>query len=348
MSEEEPQRKRRVRYKGTHPRRFEEKYKEHQPEKYSEDLEKIIQSGKTPAGMHRPIMVAEVLEVLNPQPGETGLDATLGYGGHARELLNRVLPGGRLFATDVDPDEIIKTEKRLRDAGFGPESLVIRRLNFAGLPKLLAETDGGFDFILADLGVSSMQLDNPARGFTFKTEGPLDLRLNPARGKPASELLASLSLEALVKILRDHSDEPHAVPIAEFLYPRRARIKTTTALAKAVREALSGEYHVREEKEVTRSIRRTFQALRIEVNDEFSALEQFLRNLPHVLKPGGRAAVLSFHSGEDRRVEQAFLQGTEQGIYDAVCAEPLRPGREECYDNPRAKSTLLRWARRAF
>lgn len=340
------QRKRRVRYRGTHPRKFEEKYKEHNPEKYADDVEKILKSGQTPAGTHRPILVKQVLEILSPKPGETGLDATLGYGGHARELLVRITPGGRLFCTDVDPLEIERTEARLRKLGYGENELVIKRSNFAGAAKLLPES-GGFDFILADLGVSSMQLDNPQRGFTFKTEGPLDLRLNPARGQPASALIKSLTEEALEKILWVHSDEPHAHLIARAVQKRKDAMTTTTALAETVKQALTTAYRTIPEKDVTRSIRRTFQALRIAVNDEFSALEQFLRNLPLCLKPGGRAAILSFHSGEDSRVSRFFTEGLEAGVYSKVSAEPVRPSYEECYDNPRAASAMLRWAVRA-
>lgn len=336
--------KRRPRYKGTHPRRFEEKYKELHREKYPEDIEKILASGKTPAGSHRPICVKEVLEILDPKPGETGLDATLGYGGHARELLKRLRPGGRLFALDVDPLEIVRTTERLRGEGFGEAELVIRRFNFAGSAQLLPETDGGFDLILADLGVSSMQLDDPSRGFTFKTEGPLDLRLNPQRGQPAATLLRSLSEKALEAMFRLHSDEPYAQVIAKAVFQARGEIATTTDLAEAVRRALARVSREMEESEITRSIRRTFQALRIEVNDEFSALEQFLRNLPSCLKPQGRVAMLTFHSGEDNRVMRFLEAGLEAGVYDAIGRDPIRATREECYENPRAKSAILRWA----
>lgn len=338
---------RRVRYRGTHPRKFEEKYKELNPEKYAADVEKVLKSGQTPAGTHRPILVREVLEVLAPRPGETGLDATLGYGGHARELLSRIIPGGRLFCADVDPLEIERTEERLRRLGYDEETLVIKRSNFAGAAKWIAEAGGGFDFILADLGVSSMQLDNPQRGFTFKTEGPLDLRLNPGRGQPASNLLKSLSAEALEKILWVNSDETHAAIIARAIQRKKDTITTTTALADTVKQALTAAYRTMPEKDITRSIRRTFQALRIAVNDEFSALEQFLRNLPLCLKSGGRAAILSFHSGEDNRVNRFFTEGLEAGIYAKISPEPVRPGYEECYDNPRAASAMLRWAVRA-
>lgn len=344
---EGPGRKRRVRYKGTHPRRFEEKYKELHREKYAGDVEKILRSGKTPAGSHRPICVREVLEVLDPRPGEIALDATLGYGGHASELLKRILPGGCLWGIDVDPVEIRRTEARLRGAGFTEKELVVRRINFAGIPKLLAEAGGGFDLILADLGVSSMQLDDPSRGFTFKAEGPLDLRFNPARGQPASVLVRSISEQALAKILWAHADEPHAREIARAIHENREGISTTTALADIVRGALPGISPSNTEEDITRSIRRTFQALRIAVNDEFSALDQFLRNLPFCLRPGGRVAVLTFHSGEDDRVVRFFAEGLEAGTYAETGRDPIRPTAGECYDNPRSKSAILRWAKRA-
>ncbi len=341
---EEPQKKRRLRYKGTHPRRFEEKYKELHRERYAPDIEKILKSGKTPAGSHRPICVQEILEVLRPKPGQTGLDATLGFGGHAEALLARITPGGRLFGIDVDPIEIVRTEARLRGLGFTEKELCVRRTNFAGIPKLLMDAGGGFDFILADLGVSSMQLDNPSRGFTYKVEGPLDLRMNPERGRPASALLQSLSEEALEEMLRVHSDEPHAAIIAKVVYKAREQIVTTTALAEAVRKALARVSLSDPEEEIPRSIRRTFQALRIAVNDEFSALEQFLRNLPFCLKAHGRVAVLTFHSGEDDRVVRSFEKGSEAGMYEAIGRDPIRATSQERYDNPRSKSALLRWA----
>ena len=186
----EQEHKRRVRYKGTHPRRFEEKYKELNPEKYGQDVEKIVQSGKTPAGMHISIMVEEILDFLNIQPGQIGLDATLGYGGHSRRMLEKLEGKGHLYATDVDPIESEKTRARLEALGYGPEILTIRRMNFADLDQVAPGQQ--FDFILADLGVSSMQIDNPERGFTFKQDGPLDLRLDPSSGVTAAQRLREL------------------------------------------------------------------------------------------------------------------------------------------------------------
>jgi 16S rRNA (cytosine1402-N4)-methyltransferase len=344
-SERSP-RKRRVRYKGKNPRRFDEKYKEHDPEHYVDDVARIIQSGKTPAGMHRPICVAEILEVLDPRPGQTALDATLGYGGHARALLGRITPGGCLWGIDVDPVEIKRAEARLRALGYAEGQFKVRRINFAGVPKILADAGGGFDLILADLGVSSMQMDDPARGFTFKREGPLDLRLNPERGQPASALLQALSEKDFENILRVNADEPYAHGIAKAVFKCRKPILTTTALADAVRRALPRAENDEDEEERTRSIRRTFQALRIAVNDEFVVLDQFLRNLPACLKPNGRAAILTFHSGEDGRVVRSFEEGLASGIYADMGRAPIKASRQEQYDNPRSKSATLRWVQK--
>lgn len=342
---QQPARKRRPRYSGKNPRQFHEKYKELNPERYASDVQKILHSGKTPAGMHRPIMVEEVLHVLSPKPGEVAVDSTLGYGGHARALLERLQPGGRLIGLDVDPFELPRTEERLRLAGFSPETFVAYRSNFAGLPQVLAKEElDAVDLILADLGVSSMQLDNPERGFTYKESGPLDMRMNPSRGAPASQFLTHVSEEKLAHLLEENSDEPHARLIASAL--KRQSIATTQELSRIVRDGLiSARPHLAKD-EVETSIRRTFQALRIAVNDEFSALDAFLRNLPHCLKPGGRVAILTFHSGEDRRVKKSFQAGHRSGVYSAIANEVIRPGFEEVRANPRASSAKLRWAAR--
>jgi 16S rRNA (cytosine1402-N4)-methyltransferase len=335
--------RRRPRYSGKNPRRFEEKYKERQPERYPETVAKVLASGKTPAGTHRPIMVTEILEVLHPQPGEVAVDCTLGYGGHARELLAKLQPGGRLIGLDVDPIELPKAEARMRANGLGPEIFVAHRSNFAGLPKILAvEQLPGADVILADLGVSSMQLDDPPRGFSVKFEGPLDMRMNPRRGQPASALLERISADALAVLLTENADEPHARMLAGVLAGRT--FPTTTALTNAVHRAL---LRAATDDERDDSIRRVFQALRIAVNDEFSALDSFLRNLPACLKPGGRVAILTFHSGEDRRVKKAFEAGLRDGIYADIAREVTRPTPAERHDNPRSASAKLRWARTA-
>ena len=298
--------KRRPRYPGKNPRRFAEKYKELNPEKYPDTVGKVLAGGKTVAGTHRPIMVAEILAALNPRPGDLAVDGTLGYGGHARELLARILPGGRLIGLDADPLELPQTEARLRTLGFGPESFIALRQNFAGLPRALAEggAPSGADLLLADLGLSSMQLDRPERGFSVKLDGPLDMRMNPARGLSAAQLLARSQPDTLAALLIENSDEPHAATLAPALAGRQ--FDTTLQLAAAVCAKLLPS---RPEEEAALSVRRVFQALRIAVNDEFGALEMLLRHLPACLRPGGRAAILTFHSGEDRRVKHAFAHG---------------------------------------
>jgi len=336
--------KRRVRYKGSHPRNFKDKYKELNFEKYPEDVEKVIASGKTPAGTHRPICVKEILDILKPLPGEVGLDATLGFGGHAEELLKKIRPSGRLFACDVDSVELSRTEKRLRSLGYTENELIIQQSNFAGCSKLLNADTSGFDFILADLGISSMQLDNPERGFTFKREGPLDLRLNSKKGRSAVKLIQSLNTEELEEILWENSDEPCSKEIAIAVCEHKNNIHTTTELAELIAQTLESKSLSDCTKETTTSIRRVFQALRIEVNDEFSVLEQFLRNLPYCLKPKGRVAILSFHSGEDRRVKKYFKKGKSDGYYSEIARKIIRPSAEEQYSNPRSKCALLRWA----
>ena len=338
-----PVQKRRPRYSGKNPRTFHEKYKELNPERYEADVRKIVESGKTPAGMHRAIMVAEVLQALAPRAGSVAVDCTLGFGGHARAILDRIQPGGRLIGLDVDPIELPRTEERLRAAGFGADTFVAHRSNFAGLPRLLAnEGLAGADVILADLGVSSMQLDNPARGFTYKEPGPLDMQMNPTRGKPASQLLAHLSEETIARLLEENADEPDARIIARAL--KAQAILTTVDLCRSVRAGIVAERPKASDTEVEKSIRRTFQALRIAVNDEFSALDTFLRHLPLCLAPGGRVAVLTFHSGEDRRVKKAFQAGRDEALYAALADEVVRPSAEEVRANPRAGSAKLRWA----
>jgi 16S rRNA (cytosine1402-N4)-methyltransferase len=323
--------KRRPRYRGKNPRHFSEKYKEHAPERYAGDIAKVIAGGRTPAGMHRPVMLHETMQVLRPQPGELAVDCTLGYGGHAIELLTALQPGGRLIGLDIDPVELPKTETRLRALGFGPDVFAVRRTNYAGLARILPEPA---DIVVADLGVSSMQLDNPERGFTYKFDGPLDLRMNPQRGQTAEALLASLDESKLADLLRRNADEPDAVRLAQAIL--KERLSTTTQLAAAVRRAGGDDD----------SVRRVFQALRIAVNDEYGALEAFLLHLPLCLKSGGRVAILTFHSGEDRRVKKSFQAGKRSGAYSEIAEEVLRPSPEEVRANPRSRSAKLRWALR--
>lgn len=341
--------KRRVRYSGTHPRKFSEKYKELNPEKYQDTIERVISKGSTPAGMHISICVQEILTFLQIKPGMKGLDATLGYGGHSRKMLEALQGRGHLYALDVDPIEIVKTTKRLREAGFSEEIFTPISENFANVDRV-AEQYGPFDFLLADLGVSSMQIDNPERGFSYKQEGPLDLRLNPQNGEPASERLQKMNREEIEGMLIDNSDEPYAAEIARAIAGRNRKgqkIDTTTKLAELIGETLAFLPEKERKEAVKKSCARVFQALRIDVNSEFEVLEAFLTKLPSCMAPGGRIAILTFHSGEDRLVKHAFKEGKKAGIYSEVAEDVIRPSSEECAKNPRAKSTKMRWAVRA-
>ena len=403
---EETTHKRRVRYKGTHPRAFEEKYKEHDPEKYADTVAKVIEKGSTPAGMHIPIMVNEILEFLQIRPGQKGLDATLGYGGHTRKMLEKLTevsgtseltgevyikddaqtkddswenpeensednsrdkladnsennseevfrekaPEGHLYALDVDPIEIVKTGERLQKAGYGEEILTILQQNFANL-EAIAKEYGPFDFMLADLGVSSMQIDDPKRGFSYKADGPLDLRLDPQHGIPASQRLRELNREELIGMLVENSDEPYAEQIASQIcktFKKGGSMDTTTALREAIERALCFLPENKEKKDILKkTCQRVFQALRIDVNSEFEVLEAFLNALPEALADRGRVAILTFHSGEDRLVKKAFQQYYREGIFEEIATDVIRPTAEECRQNGRARSTKMRWAIRA-
>lgn len=347
--EKQEQHKRRVRYQGTHPKRYEEKYKELQPEKYAETVEKILQKGNTPAGMHISICVKEILEFLQIKPGQTGLDATLGYGGHTQEMLKALHGKGHLYALDVDPIELAKTRERLARAGYGEDILTVKQLNFAEVDQIAAQA-GAFDFVLADLGVSSMQLDNPDRGFSYKKEGPLDLRLDPQKGVPAAERLKTVTQEELEGMLIENADEPYAREISEAVMralEQGTAIETTTQLREIIAEALKFLPPRERGDAVKKSCQRSFQALRIDVNSEFEVLYAFLEKLPGILAPGGRVAILTFHSGEDRLVKKSFKQLQRDGVYGEISTEVIRPSAEECRRNSRAHSTKMRWAIKA-
>ena len=347
--EQEVQHKRRVRYKGTHPRNYHEKYKELQPEKYPETIEKVIQKGSTPVGMHISICVKEILEFLQIQPGQKGLDATLGYGGHTRKMLECLQGQGHIYGLDVDPIESVKTEARLRELGFGEDIFTMIQINFANIDEVAKEY-GPFDFVLADLGVSSMQIDNPERGFTYKKEGPLDLRLNPQKGTSAAERLKEVTEEELAGMLLENSDEPYAEEIAALVAEKLRRgeeIDTTTKLQHVIEEALAFLPEREQKEAVKKSCARVFQALRIDVNSEFEVLYEFMEKLPDALAPGGRVAILTFHSGEDRIVKKAFKELKKAGVYREIANDVIRPSAEECNRNSRARSTKMRWAMKA-
>ena len=386
----EQKHKRRPHYSGKYPRRFEEKYKEQNPEKYGDTIEHVISKGSTPAGMHIPIMVDEILGFLEIKPGEIGLDCTLGYGGHSfrmlqalsgqaekaemsadsmtamspsteiseadeKEVSRDVAHGaGHLYALDVDPIEIVKTRERLKEKGYGEEIFTAIRTNFRNIDEV-AEKYGPFDFVLADLGVSSMQIDNPERGFSYKTDGPLDMRLDPSRGESAAQRLATLSETEIASMLYENSDEPYAAEIAKAVaevYRRGGKIETTGELREVVKKAvvrIPAKKLVEESREdaIKKAYARTFQALRIDVNSEMEVLYEFLEKLPGAVREGGRICILTFHSGEDRLVKKAFKSGLRDGLYSYASKDVIRPSKEECFRNPRARSTKLRCAMKA-
>lgn len=347
--EEQKEHKRRVRYKGTHPRNYNEKYKELNPEKYQGTIEHVIQKGSTPAGMHIPILVDEILDFLKIEPGQNGLDATLGYGGHSSRMLACLQGKGHLCALDVDPIEMAKTKERLAAQGYGPEILTILHQNFANIDQVAAKY-GPFDFILADLGVSSMQIDNPERGFSYKYDGPLDLRLNPEAGISAAERLRTVACDELEGMLSENADEPYAKEISKAVtraLRKGKKIDTTFALRDLIAEALDFLPKNEKKEAIKKSCARTFQALRIDVNNEYEVLEAFMEKLPDALAPGGRAAILTFHSGEDRLVKKSMKGLYQIGIYSEYSKEVIRPSKEECIRNSRASSTKMRWAIKA-
>lgn len=349
MDNQEQKHKRRPRYKGTHPRNYKEKYKELQPEKYADTIEKVIQKGSTPAGMHISICVREILDFLEIKPGQRGLDATLGYGGHTLEMLKCLEHEGHIYALDVDPIESAKTKERLENLGYGPDILTVKLLNFANVDQIASEA-GLFDFVLADLGVSSMQIDNPERGFSYKTDGPLDLRMNPEKGITAAERLRTIDVQELEGMLTENADEPYAALIAEAVVTeiqKGREIAATKDLRDIIAQTLDFLPAAEKKEAVKKSCQRTFQALRIDVNSEFEVLYEFLDKLPHILAPGGRAAILTFHSGEDRLVKKSFKQYQREGLYSEIAKDVIRPSAEECARNSRARSTKMRWAVRS-
>ena len=341
--------KRRVRYKGKYPKKFEEKYKELQPEKYQDTIQHVMQKGNTPAGMHSSIMVKEILDFLEIKPGQVGFDATLGYGGHTKAMLQCLQGKGHVYATDVDHEEAAKTKKRLEELGFGEDILTIKLQNFCTIDEIAKEV-GGFDFLLADLGVSSMQIDNPKRGFSFKVDGPLDLRLNQEAGISAAERLETITRDELAGMLYENSDEPYCEELAKAITDEIRRgnhMDTTTKLRQVIEKTLDFLPEKEKKETIKKTCQRTFQALRIDVNREFEVLYEFMEKLPDALKPGGRAAILTFHSGEDKLVKKALKAGYKAGIYSDYAKDVIRPSAQECAQNGRARSTKMRWAIKA-
>jgi 16S rRNA (cytosine1402-N4)-methyltransferase len=303
----------------------------------------------TPDGEHIPVLLSEVLTALSPRPSSIVVDCTLGFAGHSVELLRRITPGGRLISLDLDPDNLPRARPRLESVPDGNFSL--HHSNFAGLAGILGELGiDAVDCLLADLGMSSMQVDDPDRGFSYSRDGPLDMRMDRSRGRPASQVLATISAEDLAHALRELGDEPEPERVAALLVAARQQqpLERTSDVAKVLVEAAGGwKLHPAPGKWNLHPAARTFQALRILVNRELANLEQLLRILPTLLRPGGRAAIISFHSGEDRLVKTAFRNGLKLGQYEEISPEPVRASYGERGNNPRSRSAKLRWARRA-
>lgn len=340
MNQDKP--KRRERYSGLYPKKFNQKYKEKDPSKYSETISKIKSKGDTPAGTHRPIMVDEILEFFDIKENQIGLDLTLGYGGHSLEMLKKLNHTGHLYQTDQDPIELPKTKERLMNAGFDESCFTPFQLNFKDFDQIGKK----FDFVLADLGVSSMQIDDPSRGFTFREDGPLDLRMNPNEGVPAYVRLQELSKEELEGMLVENADEIYYKEIANEITLEKYKgnpIDTTKALHQIIKNALRKVPKQEFDDAVKKASTRTFQALRIDVNSEYEVLFELLDKLPNYLNPGGKVAILSFHSGEDRLVKKAFKHFYQEGIYMTIDG-PIQPSKDEVFNNPRSRSAKLRTA----
>jgi 16S rRNA (cytosine1402-N4)-methyltransferase len=306
----------------------------------------------TPPGEHRPVLLDEVLAALEPQPGAIAVDCTVGWAGHAVELLRRVGSEGRLIGMDFDAENLPRARERLEAAGF---PFALYHGNFAGLPAILAEeVVPAADLVLADLGMSSMQVDDPERGFSYVRDGPLDMRMDRSRGRTAAQVLATIPEADLSQALRELGDEPDADRVAAALVAarRQAPLERTGDIARVLLDAdragrgADWQLHPSKGKWNLHPAARTFQTLRILVNRELANLEELLRVLPDCLQPGGRAAIISFQSGEDRLVKAAFREGFHAGRYVAVSPEPVRASWAERQANPRARSAKLRWARR--
>jgi 16S rRNA (cytosine1402-N4)-methyltransferase len=350
---ENPERpRRRPRYSGSHPTRFEQKYKERNPNKYKELHEKLRAKGKTPAGTHVPVLVEEVLACLRPKAGEIVADCTLGYGAHALEFIRLIGGTGRLIGFDVDAAQLDLTRRRL--AGR-PAAMSFYNMNFAGIGKVISkEGIDGYDIIFADLGVSSMQIDDPSRGISYKHEGPLDMRMDSRLKRTGADLLKTLSQQELSQALWELSDEPDHDIIAQMIVAQRG-VHPITQVSQLLRLILNAKgmtertWKKRQKESGFGSLHpaaRTFQALRILVNDELASLKELLRIAPSWLRPGGRIGIISFHSGEDRLVKHALREGYEQGVYEAFSKRAVVPRIQEIMQNPRSSSAKFRWARK--
>ncbi|NLS97250.1 MAG: 16S rRNA (cytosine(1402)-N(4))-methyltransferase RsmH [Planctomycetaceae bacterium] len=288
--------------------------------------------------VHTPVLLAEVLDWLQPREGSVIVDGTLGGGGHTRALAERVGKSGRVISLDRDAAAIQRAQETLADL---PVTTV--QANFCNLPEVLETLDlEKVDGVVLDLGLSSDQLADDSRGFSFAADGPLDLRFDTERGEPASRLVNRLQAEHLADLIYAYGEERHSRRIARAIVERRRNrpIETAGQLAEIVRRAIPGP---RKKGQIDPATR-TFQALRIAVNEELKSLEIALRRIPDCLKVDGRLGIISFHSLEDRRVKEAFRDDSR---LEALTRKPIRPGEGECEVNPRSRSAKFRVARRA-
>ncbi|MDD5459158.1 MAG: 16S rRNA (cytosine(1402)-N(4))-methyltransferase RsmH [Phycisphaerae bacterium] len=342
--------KRRHRYSGTHPKSYHQKYKEQNLAAYPDIEAHLRAKGKTPAGTHVPVLTDQIIVRLDPKPREIIVDCTVGYGGHASEFLKRIGPTGKLIAMDVDSDELARTHQRLSKDNA---NISFHHGNFAGIAKVLKKENlDGCDIIFADLGVSSMQIDNPDRGMSYKHEGSLDMRMDSRLKQTAADLLNTFSEEKLSKAFLELADEPDHEKIARQIVSLRAAKPITQVLqlvdiifaVKGLTAKIWRKQNAVAKFGLLHPAARTFQALRILVNDELGSLRQLLRLAPYCLRQGGRIGIISFHSGEDRIVKQAFRDGVRSGIYQSAAEEPVTPQIEEFVSNPRSASAKFRWA----
>ena len=338
--------KRRVRYKGRYPKKFEEKYKELQPEKYQDTIQHVMQKGNTPAGMHISIMVKEIIDFLEIKPGQIGFDATLGYGGHTKAMLQCLQGQGHMYATDVDHEEAAKTRKDWKILALGR---IFLPLNFR-ISVPLMRSQKKWEVLISFLLISACPPCRsiiPREGFSFKADGPLDLRLNQEAGISAAERLEHITRDELAGMLYENSDEPYCEELAKAITDEIRKgnhMDTTTKLRQVIEKTLDFLPEKEKKETIKKTCQRTFQALRIDVNREFEVLYEFMEKLPGALKPGGRAAILTFHSGEDKLVKKALKAGYKEGIYSDYSKDVIRPSAQECAQNGRARSTKMRWA----
>jgi len=301
--------------------------------------------------MHAPVLLREVIRRLQPAKGEVVADCTVGYGGHAFRLAEAVGPEGTLVGLDLDRAQLDAAARRLAKT---PARIRLHHRNFADLPAVMAQEGiGAFDVIFADLGVSSMQIDTAGRGIGYDRPGPLDMRLDPTRPTTAADLLATMPPEQLSQALWELSDEPDHLRIAQWIVNQRqavplSDVQQLTRLVLGAKGLTENTWKKSEKSDFGRfhPAARTFQALRILVNGEMENLQSLLAVLPTCLAEGGRAGILSFQPGENRRVREAFRAGVDEGIYEEISIKPITPSQGEVYRNRRSASARFRWARK--